>query len=211
MTTTQLIDVKKVLKAFLVFAFLSAFSTVHGQALPNLELTLSSEQANWTKDQPAVVSIKIKNSSSERAKIPSGLHFYLDNETSGNQGMKKGAYYAPFSLKKKYLLNVRHCQSDLDEKNVRRKGPAVIITRDTSDVYLNGNEGKEFQIDLAGLCWAHQISSVYPMSNLFSEAGPGNSMLYFSIRFVTGTEVYSGTRIPISKAIESNKLLINIR
>ncbi len=213
MKTIRLIYTTNLLKVFLLVGVLSGFSMVYGQGLPDIELTISSERTNWTKGAPAVVNIKIKNLSNERTEITSSLRFYLDDETSGKQGptMKNGAYYVPFSFTKKYLSNAKHCQRDLDETNVIREGPKVTMFRDMTDVYLNGIEIKEFQVDLAGLCWAHQISSLYPMGNLFSEAKPGSSMLYFSIRFVTGMEEHAGTRIPISNAVESNRLRISIK
>jgi len=199
----------------MLFFFLYGFSSLYGQEIPNIVLTISSDQINWTKNLPATVIIKIENVSNKELKLPSGIAFYLDDGTRGEHWptMRNGAYYAPFSFNKKYSSSIRHCQNDLDEKAERREGPIVRSFRDDTALLLKAGGYKEFHVGLAELCWAHQISSVYPMSPLFSEVKTGKHTLYFSMRFRTGTIIQEGisTPIPISKSIESNKLTINIK
>jgi len=198
---------------FTIFLLFCGFSSLHGQQVPNIALTISSEQDIWTKGLPVTVNIRIDNLSSEEVALPSGISFSLDDGTRGTDSptMRNGAYYAPFSFHKDYSSNVGRCKSDLDETNVRREGPIVTIFRDDIALKVRAGEKKGFQINLAGLCWAHQISSMYPMSELFSVAKKGHYTLYFSMRFRTGTEVRDGISIPISTSVKSNELRVNIK
>lgn len=125
--------------------------------------------------------------------------------------MRNGAYYAPFSFYKDYSSNVGRCKNDLDETNVKREGPIITFYRDDTALDVRAGEKKAFRVNLAGLCWAHQISSIYPVSEVFSVAKKGGYTLYLLMRFRTGTKIQDGMSIPISTSIKSNELRVNIK
>lgn len=196
----------------LVFLF-CGISSLYGQRVPNIALTISAEHEIWTKGSPATVNISIENRSSEQVALPSDTSFRIDDGTRGEDSptMRNGAYYAPFSFYKDYSSNVGRCKNDLDETNVKREGPIITFYRDDTALDVRAGEKKAFRGNLAGLCWAHQISSIYPVSEVFSVAKKGGYTLYFLMRFRTGTKIQDGMSIPISTSIKSNELRVNIK
>ncbi len=206
----------KVLKVELIltlFLLVCGVLPASGQDVPDIVLTIESEQTEWRKGSPAKVHIKIENISTKEVELLTRLRFRLDDGTRGNREptMANGFYYSPFGLVKSYLPNTANCQNDLVNNNIKRENGVVEIFVDKNNISLKAGEKKEFQVDLAGLCWGHQISSVYPMSDLFSEVKKGRYSLYFSIAFKVTAIDLRGSEALRSKSVESNKLTINIK
>ena len=206
----------RILKAGLIqtlFLLICGASPTFGQDVPVIVLTIESEQTEWRKGSPAKVHIKIENISNQEVKLQTRLRFKLDDGTRGEYPPTKanGAYSAPFSLTKTYLLATSKCQNDLVTDNVKRENGIVEIFPDRTNISLKAGEKTEFRADLSKLCWGHQISSVYPMDDLFSEVKKGRYSPYFSIAFQVTKIDLERTDTQRSKLVESNKLTISIK
>jgi len=185
-----------------------------GQLNRDVEITIKADSTMLRPGFQFEVALTITNRSDKSVELPSTIHLTLDDGTAGPGGptMSNGCFWAPFSATKAYQTGVAGCQSDLENDRVRRQGPAVIIYPSRKTVTLKSEEQFKVPVDLSKVCWAHSISNTYPYEDLFTAAKPGKYSLFASLSFPNGTRKVDGvsTPIPISRTIESNKLIVTL-
>lgn len=188
--------------------------------IPQAEFILSSESILWNVNRPATVKISIENVDKEHDYIilSSNINFYFTDVIQEAVNKKNAAFWSPVSLTKTYDADKNSCQDDLTEdrifysKNGKRDG----ILPPKGEVRLMKNEKKEFTFNLNRMCWAHEISNVYPSQDLFSlidnypPVKGKKYKVYFEMGFKTGTAHYGGTEIPLSKTLRSNVIEITV-
>lgn len=190
--------------------------------IPNLRLMLAAEKTTWVAGQSALVRVKIENLTGHEVEVSSTIYFKLDNRKSVAEGptMANGVFWSPVSLTKIYDKDATGCQNDLTQARVEvLKGTNIVsITPAKDTLLLRQDENKEFTFDLAGTCWNHSISSVYPNNNLFSLLREHTSRFTDTNKFKVYLEYHfqvvklqpSETKTPVIHRLKSNEVEITI-
>lgn len=185
--------------------------------VPKLSLTLTVEKTVWRYKEAAPVKVRIENESEGEAKIPSAVYFTADNrsETGGIVTKREGVFWSPVSLRKTYAAGAELCQDDLSPGRVEKFNGTDIVTifPPKEKLTLKKGEAKEFDFDLAAMCWNHSIGSMYPNRSIFSLAAdyrPKTYSVYFEMEFQTGTTKTGNIKVPTLEHLKSNAVEISI-
>lgn len=210
----------KLMTAFVVSLALAGAAGAQGrdrEKVPKLNLTLTVEKLSWRYTEAAPVKIRIENASGGETKIPLVVYFTADNRgmTDGMVTKREGVFWSPVSLRKTYAASAERCQDDLSPGRVEKfkGGNVVTIFPPKEKLTLKKGEAKEFDFNLAAMCWNHAIASTYPDRSFFSLAegyGRKTYSLYFEMEFQTGTTKVGSMKVPAVEHVKSNAVEITI-
>ena len=203
--------------ALLALACVAGAQSRQKPKVPKLTLTLTVEKTVWRYKEAAPVKIRIENASEDEAKIPSAVYFTADNrsETGGIVTKSEGVFWSPVSLRKTYAASAELCQDDLSPGRVEKFHGTDIVTifPPKEKLTLKKGEAKEFDFDLAAMCWNHSIGSMYPNRSIFSLAADYRRKtytVYFEMEFQVGATEAGGLKVPTLEHLKSNAVEISI-
>ncbi len=203
----------------LLLPFSASAQMQEKKEIPNLRLTLTTEKTTWSQKETAPVKVTIESLSEHTAQVPATIYFRLDGRARGDERMTKreAVFWSPVTVTNTYAEKATTCQNNLTKDSIQpiKDTNLVMIHPPSNNLYLRKGEKREFSFNLAGMCWNHSMSSVYPDQNIFQLARPyfisASYKLYFELHFDGGMSEENGILTPITLNLKSNEVRVVIQ
>lgn len=129
---------------------------------------------------PFVVNLTITNDSDGSVELRDRIDFHLTKLLPEGKSPSPDSrtYYAPFSISKTYVHEVKSCQNNLLDGDTSRNGGALVIKPLARIVDLGPNKSLAMRVDVSTICWGWVMSSFWPHKALSQTITPGKYELY---------------------------------